>query len=234
MAESQRILLIEDNQDLAFGLRTNLEVEGYEVALVEDGAKGLAVAQDCPPDLIILDLMLPKMDGIEVLRKIRKSDSRTPILILTARGNEIDKVLGLRLGADDYVTKPFGLMELMARVEALLRRVDSVTRTGKNVFQFGSIELQTASRRVLKNGREVVLTPKEYGLLLALIEKEGAVASRIDLMSEVWGHSSAVIRRTVDTHIAELRRKLEANPARPRHIITVRKTGYRFSPDMSE
>ncbi len=234
MAEPQRILLIEDNQDLAFGLRTNLEVEGYEVALVEDGAKGLAVAQDCPPDLIILDLMLPKMDGIEVLRKIRKSDSRTPILILTARGNEIDKVLGLRLGADDYVTKPFGLMELMARVEALLRRVDSVTRSGKNVFQFGSIELQTASRRVLKNGREVVLTPKEYGLLLALIEKQGAVASRIDLMSEVWGHSSAVISRTVDTHIAELRRKLETDPARPRHIITVRKTGYRFSPDESK
>ncbi len=234
MTESQRILIIEDNQDLAFGLRTNLEVEGYEVALVEDGAKGLAVAQDCPPDLIILDLMLPKMDGIEVLRKIRKSDSRTPILILTARGNEIDKVLGLRLGADDYVTKPFGLMELMARVEALLRRVDSVTRSGKNVFQFGSIELQTASRRVLKNGREVVLTPKEYGLLLALIEKEGAVASRIDLMSEVWGHASAVISRTVDTHIAELRRKLETDPARPRHIITVRKTGYRFSPDESK
>ncbi len=231
MTEPQRILLIEDNQDLAFGLRTNLEVEGYEVALVEDGAKGLAVAQDCPPDLIILDLMLPKMDGIEVLRKIRKSDSRTPILILTARGNEVDKVLGLRLGADDYVTKPFGLMELMARVEALLRRVDSVTRSGNNVFQFGSIELQTASRRVLKNGREVVLTPKEYGLLLALIEKQGAVASRIDLMSEVWGHSSAVISRTVDTHIAELRRKLETDPARPRHIITVRKTGYRFSPD---
>ncbi len=234
MTEPQRILLIEDNQDLAFGLRTNLEVEGYEVALVEDGAKGLAVAQDCPPDLIILDLMLPKMDGIEVQRKIRKSDSRTPILILTARGNEVDKVLGLRLGADDYVTKPFGLMELMARVEALLRRVDSVTRSGKNVFQFGSIELQTASRRVLKNGREVVLTPKEYGLLLALIEKEGAVASRIDLMSEVWGHASAVISRTVDTHIGELRRKLETDPARPRHIITVRKTGYRFSPDESK
>ena len=234
MTEPQRILLIEDNQDLAFGLRTNLEVQGYEVAFVEDGVMGLAVAQDCPPDLIILDLMLPKMDGIEVLRKIRKSDSRTPILILTAKGNEVDKVLGLRLGADDYVTKPFGLMELMARVEALLRRVDSVTRSGKAVFQFGSIELQTASRRVLKDGREVVLTPKEYGLLLALIEKEGAVASRIDLMSEVWGHSSAVNSRTVDTHIAELRRKLEADPARPRHIITVRKTGYRFSPDLSE
>ena len=234
MTEPQRILIIEDNQDLAFGLRTNLEVQGYEVALVEDGVNGLAVAQDCPPDLIILDLMLPKLDGIEVLRKIRKSDSRTPILILTARGNEVDKVLGLRLGADDYVTKPFGLMELMARVEALLRRVNSVTRSGKNVYQFGSIELQTESRRVLKDGCEVVLTPKEYGLLLALIEKEGAVASRIDLMSEVWGHSSAVISRTVDTHIAELRRKLEADPARPRHIITVRKTGYRFSPDVSE
>ena len=233
MTEPQRILIIEDNQDLAFGLRTNLEVEGYEVALVENGAKGLAVAQDRPPNLIILDLMLPELDGIEVLRKIRKSDSRTPILILTAKGNEVDKVLGLRLGADDYVTKPFGLMELMARVEALLRRVNSVTRSGKNVYQFGSVELQTESRRVLKDGREVILTPKEYGLLLALIKKDGAVASRIDLMSEVWGHSSAVISRTVDTHIAELRRKLEVDPARPRYIITVRKTGYRFTPDMS-
>lgn len=231
MTDSQRILIIEDNQDLAFGLRTNLEVQGYEVALEEDGVSGLAVAQDCPPDLIILDLMLPKLDGIEVLRNIRKSDFRIPILILTAKGNEVDKVLGLRLGADDYVTKPFGLMELMARVEALLRRVNSDSRPGKNVYKFGTVELHTESRRVLKDNCEVVLTPKEYGLLLALIEKEGAVASRIDLMSEVWGHSSAVNSRTVDTHVAELRRKLEADPARPKHIITVRKTGYRFSSD---
>ncbi len=231
MTDSQRILIIEDNQDLAFGLRTNLEVQGYEVALEEDGVSGLAVAQNCPPDLIILDLMLPKLDGIEVLRKIRKSDSRIPILILTAKGNEVDKVLGLRLGADDYVTKPFGLMELMARVEALLRRVNSDFRPGKNVYKFGTVELHTESRRILKDNCEVVLTPKEYGLLLALIEKEGAVASRISLMSEVWGHSSVVNSRTVDTHVAELRRKLEADPARPRHIITVRKTGYRFSSD---
>jgi DNA-binding response OmpR family regulator len=234
VTEPQKILIIEDNQDLAFGLCTNLEVQGYEIELMEHGVTGLAAAQDRPPDLIILDLMLPQLDGIDVLRQIRKTDSRTPILILTAKGNEVDKVLGLRLGADDYVTKPFGLMELMARVEALLRRANAGAGSGRKMRTFGNIKVQTESRRVLKNGCEVVLTPKEYGLLLALIEKDGAVTSRIDLMSEVWGHSSAVISRTVDTHIAELRRKLEDDPARPRHIITVRKTGYRFCRDMGD
>jgi two-component system alkaline phosphatase synthesis response regulator PhoP len=228
MTESANILIVEDNQDLAFGLKTNLEVQGYEVMLAEDGPAGLEIALATPPGLIILDLMLPKLGGIDVLKKLRATGCTIPILILTAKGNEVDKVLGLRLGADDYVTKPFGLMELMARVEALLRRTGiSASRTAA-VYRFGKIEIDTESQQVLKNSEAVILTPKEYGLLLALAQRDGAVASRIELMSEVWGHSSAVISRTVDTHIAELRRKLEPNPAHPQHIVTVRKSGYRL------
>ncbi len=229
MTDCASILIVEDNQDLAFGLRTNLEVQGYSVSLAEDGPTGLELALAEPPDLIILDLMLPRLGGIEVLKKIRAAGSDIPILILTAKGNEVDKVLGLRLGADDYVTKPFGLMELMARVEALLRRSRPASGQSASVYRFGSIEIHTESQQVFKEGIAVNLTPKEYGLLLALVLRNGAVASRIELMGEVWGHASAVISRTVDTHIAELRRKLEPDPARPRHIITVRKSGYRVA-----
>jgi len=226
--ETARILVIEDNRDLAFGLRTNLEVEGYQVMLAEDGITGLQHALGNSPDLIILDLLLPKLDGIDVLKKIRKKDTATPILILTAKGNEVDKVLGLRLGADDYVTKPFALMELMARVEALLRRTGHRLQADKALYEFGDIAVHTDSKQVLKNQQEIDLTPKEYALLLALLRRDGAVASRVELMQEVWGYSSAVISRTVDTHVAELRRKLENDPARPGYIITIRKTGYRF------
>ena len=228
MAKPQTILIVEDNQDLAFGLKTNMEVQGYESILAADGPKGLELALADPPDLIILDLMLPKLSGIDVLKEIRASGSTTPILILTAKGNEVDKVLGLRLGADDYVTKPFGLMELMARVEALLRRTQSPTNGPAASYTFGDVEINAVSQEVLKDGIVVELTPKEYGLLLALAQRGGAVASRIELMGEVWGHSSAIVSRTVDTHIAELRRKLEHDPARPRHITTVRKSGYRL------
>jgi two-component system alkaline phosphatase synthesis response regulator PhoP len=228
MSEAARILIIEDNADLAFGLRTNLEVQGYDVELAQDGLEGLRIAQQIAVDLIILDLMLPTLGGIDVLKKLRKTDNKTPVLILTAKGNEVDKVMGLRLGADDYVTKPFGLMELMARVEALLRRVAVSGNGSRRNYQFGSVEIETESRRVTREGVEIDLTPKEYGLLLALIERDGAVASRIELMSEIWGHSSAVVSRTVDTHVAELRRKLEKDPSQPRFIVTVRKTGYRL------
>ena len=228
MTKPEKILVVEDNQDLAFGLKTNMEVQGYEVTLAEDGPKGLEIALADPPDLIVLDLMLPKLGGIEVLKNLRASGSSTPILILTAKGNEVDKVLGLRLGADDYVTKPFGLMELLARVEALLRRTQAPKNKPAAFYRFGNIEIYTQSQEVLKDGSAVILTPKEYGLLLALAQRGGAVASRIELMGEVWGHSSAVVSRTVDTHIAELRRKLEHDPAKPRHISTVRKSGYRL------
>jgi two-component system alkaline phosphatase synthesis response regulator PhoP len=228
MTDAARILIIEDNQDLAFGLRTNLEVQGYEVELAHDGLEGLRIAQQITVDLIMLDLMLPSLGGIDVLKKLRKTDKTTPILILTAKGNEIDKVMGLRLGADDYVTKPFGLMELMARVEVLLRRVSVADSNNRKDYQFGTVKIETESRRVTRDGVDVELTPKEYGLLRALVERDGAVASRIELMREIWGHSSAVVSRTVDTHVAELRRKLEQDPSNPRFIVTVRKSGYRL------
>ena len=225
-----RILVIEDNDDLAFGLRNNLEIEGYEVAVAPNGEDGLSQAIDDPPDLVILDLMLPKMDGYRVLHSLREQEFTNPVLILTARGEETDKVRGLKRGADDYVTKPFGVLELLARVEALLRRsVSGVAgENAKGILQFGSIEIDQSARTVERGGEEVALTPKEYDLLIALFRRDGAVASRVDLMKEVWGYQAAVLSRTVDTHIAELRRKIEADPATPVHILTVRKVGYRL------
>jgi two-component system, OmpR family, alkaline phosphatase synthesis response regulator PhoP len=225
-----RVLIVEDNHDLAFGLRNNLEIEGYGVDVASDGPSGLAAARQLRPDLIVLDLMLPGMDGYRVLRQLRDDGLTMPVLILTARGEEADKVRGFRLGADDYVTKPFGLMELLARVEALLRRTRPAAGTSTSaVQQFGDIEVDTATRSVRRGGELVALTPMEFDLLVALLRRQGAVASRLELLKEVWGHSSAVLTRTVDTHIGELRRKLEADPSTPRHILTVRKAGYRLA-----
>jgi len=226
-----RILVIEDNRDLAFGLRNNLEIEGYEVETAENGRAGLEAFARINPDLVILDLMLPELDGFRVLRSLRKDGHATPILVLTAKGEEADKVRGLRMGADDYVTKPFGLLELLARVEALLRRTQAGRARGDamTVQRFGVIEVDPAARTVCRASQPVELAPKEFDLLLALLRARGAVVSRLQLLREVWGYSSAVVSRTVDTHIAELRRKLEENPASPRHIVTVRKTGYRIN-----
>ncbi|HEY6248934.1 MAG TPA: response regulator transcription factor [Candidatus Angelobacter sp.] len=228
-----RILLIEDNRDLAFGLRNNLEIEGYEVETAETGKTGLEEFHRTNPDLLILDLMLPELDGFRVLRSLRKEGHSTPILVLTAKGEEADKVRGLRMGADDYVTKPFGLLELLARVEALLRRTQAGRASGSealSIQRFGAIEVDPAARTVHRGTQVVDLSPKEFDLLLALLRARGAVVARLQLMREVWGYSAAVVSRTVDTHIAELRRKLEENPASPRHILTVRKTGYRIKP----
>jgi DNA-binding response OmpR family regulator len=224
-----RILVIEDNHDLAFGLRNNLEIEGYDVDVAADGPAGLARAREARPDLIVLDLMLPGMDGYRVLRSLREDGLTAPVLILTARGEEADKVRGFRLGADDYVTKPFGLLELMARVEALLRRSGAEPRgSAAPPARFGEVEIDVATRTVRRAGQPVALTPMEFDLLVALARRRGALASRVELLKEVWGHSSAVLTRTVDTHIAELRRKLERDPSAPRHILTVRKVGYRL------
>jgi len=226
------ILVVEDNTDLAYGLRNNFEIEGYEVELAADGLAGLAQARAHQPDLLVLDLMLPGADGFRVLKTLRDEGARYPVLVLTARGEEADKVRGLKLGADDYVTKPFGVLELLARVEALLRR--SSPRNGNGgvheVYRFGDVAVDTATHSVHKAHREVSLTPKEYDLLVALLRRNGAVVSRLELMTEVWGYSAAVLSRTVDTHIAELRRKLESEGADPAHILTVRKIGYRLEP----
>ena len=220
----KRILIVEDNDDLAFGLRNNLELEGYEVEVRCDGPSGLERLAEHEPDLLVLDLMLPGLDGLEVLRQLRARRSELPVLVLTARGEESDKVTALRLGADDYVTKPFGLMELIARVEALLRR----TARRAEIVRFGTIELDAAARTVHRDGEPVELTPKELDLLVALARRDGSVASRQELLDEVWGYAEEVVSRTVDTHIAELRRKLEDDPAHPRYILTARKVGYRL------
>jgi DNA-binding response OmpR family regulator len=227
---THRILIIEDNPDLAFGLRATLEIEGYVVDVAADGRTGLASVRSGHPDLIILDLMLPEMNGYQVLRSLRENNDQTPVLILTARGEEADKVLGFRLGADDYVTKPFGRLELSARVGALLRRSGGARQpTSAAVESFGDVEVHPASRTVLRGGDAVALTPKEFDLLLALIRRRGAVASRHELLREVWDHHAVVMTRTVDIHIAELRRKLEEDSSNPRHILTVWKAGYRLS-----
>jgi two-component system, OmpR family, alkaline phosphatase synthesis response regulator PhoP len=225
-----RVLVIEDNRNLATGLRNNLEIEGYVVELAADGASGLAAARASSPDLIILDLMLPEMDGYRVLRTLREDGIDTPVLILSARGEEADKVLGFHLGADDYVPKPFGLLELLARVDALLRRAASVSAKHRLAapVTFGDVRVDPGTHTVQRRGEAVALRPKEYDLLVALLRRQGQVATRAELLDEVWGYSGEVYSRTVDTHVAELRRKLEENAAEPRHILTVRKTGYRI------
>jgi DNA-binding response OmpR family regulator len=230
------VLLIEDNDKLARGLQSNLEFEGYAVLSASDGAAGLAMARQHRPDIIVLDLMLPDTDGYRVLRTLRDDGDLTPVLVLTALGEEADKVRGFRFGADDYVTKPFGLMELLARIDALLRRAtrpngDARSAAPESPSGFGDVRVDLARHTVTRRGAAVSLRPKEYDLLVALLRRNGQVATRIELLKEVWGYDDSVMSRTVDTHIAELRRKLESDPANPKHILTVLKTGYRLSRD---
>jgi two-component system alkaline phosphatase synthesis response regulator PhoP len=226
----KRVLVVEDNQDLALGLQVNLEVQGYAVQTVHEGTAVMEAARVFRPDLVVLDLMLPGIDGFQVLADLRAAGVDAAVLILSARGEEVDKVRGFRLGADDYVVKPFGLMELLARVEALLRRGGPNSRGQADTpgESFGDVVVEVESRRVIVGGTPVNVTPKAFDLLVALLQRNGRVASRLDLLREVWGHRSAVESRTVDTHIAELRRKIEADPAHPRHILTVWKAGYRL------
>lgn len=227
---TKRILLVEDNADLADGLRYNLELEGYAVTHAERGDTAIDLALADPPDLVILDLMIPGPDGFRVLQTLRGQGVDAPVIILSAKGEEADKVRGFRLDADQYVTKPFRLLELLARVEALLRRHAAAGGDAGSParIEFGDVVVDTASHGVTRAGEPVTLTPKAYDLLLALVRRDGAVATRMELLKEVWGHRGAVMSRTVDSHVAELRRKLEDDAAEPRHIVTVWKVGYRF------
>lgn len=223
-----RILLVEDNSDLAAGVEYNLKLEGYEVRIAGTGPEALAIADSWSPQLVLLDLMLPGMDGYKVLQTLRSNGSAVPVMILSARGEEADKVRGFRLDADQYVTKPFGILELLERVAALLRR-SSRNGTGKiEHLGFGNVHVDLSSRAVTKNGAPVGLTPKAYELLLALVRRRGGVATRAELLKEVWGYGAFVMTRTVDSHIAELRKKLEDDAANPKHVVTVWKVGYRF------
>ncbi|HZI41150.1 MAG TPA: response regulator transcription factor [Gemmatimonadaceae bacterium] len=224
-----RVLIVEDNADLAAGIQYNLSLEGYDTCIAEDGRRALTVAEQWSPDVILLDLMLPELDGYQVLQTLRARGVKTPVVILTAKSEEADKVRGFRLDADQYVTKPFGVLELLERVRALIRRsARDSAGSAPPPLRFGDVVVDTSSRMVTRAGVPCALTPKAYELLLALIRRAGAVATRNELLKEVWGYSAFVTTRTVDSHVAELRRKIEADPASPKYVKTVWKVGYRF------
>ncbi len=234
-ATDHSILIIEDNETLALGLRNSLEVEGYKVECIADGSDGLAWLEEHSPDLVVLDLMLPGMNGFEVLRRYRGRGGSAAVLILSARDQEVDKVQGFRIGADDYVVKPVGVLEFLARVEAIIRRLSPAGKTsaagdGVRVTQhrFSDVMVDLRTRTVVRGGKSVDLSPMEFDFLAFLIESGGDIVSRDTLMRQVWRYSMGVTSRTVDQHVARLRNKLEPDPAQPRYLITVRKAGYRF------
>jgi DNA-binding response OmpR family regulator len=221
-----RILIVEDEPAMVAGLRDNFEYEGYQVISAEDGVAGLERALADNPDLVVLDVMMPRMSGLEVCKQLRAKRPALPIIMLTARGQEIDKVVGLELGADDYVTKPFSIRELMARVKAVLRR-RAPARAGE-VFRFSDIEVNTRSHEVRRGGKPVELSAKEFALLAYFIAHAAETLSRDQLLDAVWGYENYPSTRTVDTHIVHLRQKLEKNPEDPRFILTIHGTGYKF------
>jgi two-component system alkaline phosphatase synthesis response regulator PhoP len=224
-----RILLIEDEQGLILTLTDRLESEGFVVKSASDGEAGLAMALAESFDLIILDVMLPKKNGYDVCRDLRQKSVLTPILMLTAKGETFDKVLGLKLGADDYLTKPFEVIELLARIEALLRRAPQTAQTSMDSFEFGDIAIDFRRAEVTRSGEPIELSAMEFKLLQFLIGNRGAVHSRDHLLDEVWGYDAMPSTRTVDVHVAWLRQKLEENPKHPRFIQTVHGLGYKFS-----
>jgi DNA-binding response OmpR family regulator len=223
----KRILVVEDSPDLAQGLCDNLALEGYEASASPDGESALRMVDTFSPHLIILDLMLPGMGGFSFLNTFRSMKREEPVLILSARSEQADKLRGFRIGADDFVTKPFDLFELLARVEALLRRTYGEPDESV-VIQFGDVTLDPPARKAHRDGREVELSPKEFDLAVALVRRAGTVLSREDLLRDVWGYKAAVPTRTVDTHVSQLRKKLELVPGSPKHFTTVPKVGYRF------
>jgi DNA-binding response OmpR family regulator len=222
-----RVLVVEDEAAILQGLRDNLEFEGYEVFTALDGVAGLEQFRKHDPHLIVLDLMLPRLSGYELCRKLRAEGVNTPILMLTARGEEADRVLGLDLGADDYVTKPFSVRELMARVRALLRRTASGSGL-PNELEFDDVRVDFTRYEATRSGRKVELTRKEFGLLRLLAAKEGAVVTRDELLEKVWGYEAMPTTRTVDNHLAALRAKLERDAAAPQYLITVHGVGYKL------
>jgi DNA-binding response OmpR family regulator len=223
-----RILVIEDDESITLGLCMNLEAEGYEVSIAMDGDEGLSRARVDPPDLMILDVMLPKVNGFEVVRTLRAEGCTVPIIMLSARGAEMDKVMGLELGAEDYITKPFSLAELFARVTAVLRRDRIARPSSDGVVRAGELEINSATRQVKRNGELVALTATEFEVLWCLVHAAGRVLTREQILARVWGPGHHGTPRTIDNFLAQLRSKLEVDPADPRHLLTVRGVGYRF------
>jgi DNA-binding response OmpR family regulator len=225
----RRVLVIEDDASIALGLRINLEGEGYEVLAAEDGEAGLTMAREDQPDLVILDVMLPKMNGFQVLQAVRREGLTMPIIVLSARSGEMEKVTGLELGAEDYVAKPFSLAELLARVRAALRRGPRPSEvTVRTVHVFGDVRVDVAARLITRAGAPVEMTATELDVLLCLIEARGAALTREAIFSRVWGPNHHGTPRTIDNFVQQLRAKLEIDPQRPKHVQTVRGIGYRF------
>jgi DNA-binding response OmpR family regulator len=225
---SRNILVVEDDPSITMGLELNLKAEGFDVFLAHDGEEGLAKARAENFDLVILDVMLPRLNGFEVLRALRGEGLDVPVLMLSARGAEIDKVMGLELGAEDYVTKPFGVAELLARVRAILRRDGKARAEREDVLRAGALEINRATRQVKRRGLAVELTATEFDVLLCLVDAKGRVLSREQIQSKVWGAGHHGTTRTVDNFLLQLRSKLEEDPAEPAYLITVRGVGYRF------
>ncbi|MBI4530142.1 MAG: response regulator transcription factor [Candidatus Latescibacteria bacterium] len=224
----ERMLIIEDEPHILMGLEDNLTLEGYAVATATDGEQGLRKAREEHFDLIILDIMLPKIDGCEVCRELRKVNVTTPILMLTAKNVEIDKVLGLELGADDYVTKPFSPRELLARVKAILRRTQRVARECET-YQFGDVIIDVKRYEATKGGKKLELTALEFVMLRLFIRRRGEVLQREAILNEVWGAEVYVTGHAVDVHVANLRKKIEDDPVNPQYLLTVRGVGYKFT-----
>ena len=222
------ILLVEDNRAYAETLKSNLEREGYEVAHASTGVDGLAAAKSKKPDLIILDLMLPAMNGFTVLQRLRDEGHETPVLVMTALGTEEEKLRGFGLGADDYVVKPCGLLEILARVKALLKRASGAPGGPRLEVTVDDLVLDFGARTLRQGPKEIVLRPKEFDLLAALVRHRGRVVSRAELPREVWGYAAGTESRTVETHLAALRERLGDDPQNPRYIVTVRRAGYRL------
>jgi two-component system alkaline phosphatase synthesis response regulator PhoP len=224
----RKVLIVEDDQAMAVALRDGFTYEGYAVQVARDGSAGLRMAQEKGLDLVILDVMLPRLSGLDVCRQLRTGGNQTPIIMLTARGQEIDKVLGLKTGADDYVTKPFSFLELMARVEAVLRRAAKPSEQIESV-EFGDVAINFKTFEAAKAGRPVELSPREFKMMKYFVEHRGEVVSRDQLLDHVWGYDGLPLTRTVDMHIAKLRQKIEDTPGDPHHIITVHRVGYKFT-----
>jgi DNA-binding response OmpR family regulator len=224
---SRTVLVIEDDESISMGLEMNLSAEGYQVLVAQNGETGLALARDSGIDLLILDVMLPRLNGFELLRILRNEGHTVPVILLSARGAEMDKVMGLDLGAEDYITKPFSLAELLARVKAVLRR-DAIARNEKGPLRAADLEIDRAAREVRRRGVLVDLTATEFDILLCLVEATGRVLSREQIQAKVWGPAHHGTPRTVDNFILQLRNKLEDDASAPRHIVTLRGVGYRF------
>jgi DNA-binding response OmpR family regulator len=225
----RRALIIEDDRAMSVALCDGFRSEGFEVVCAGNGEEGLQQATSCAPDIIILDVMLPRMNGLDLCRQLRAAGNDVPIIMLTARGQEADKVLGLKLGADDYVTKPFSLLELLARVETILRRRAAPSGNGAvESCDFGEVHVDFRHHEATKGGAPLDLSAREFLLLAYLVAHRGQIVSRDQLLDAVWGYESMPFTRTVDTHVAKLRKKIENDPANPRHLITVHRLGYKL------